>query len=54
MLGKWMLLTNTDGVLDGLRGQLKEHVASGLKELRTQVWEGEGWSLRGVEVVHLV
>lgn len=48
------LLRNTDGVLEGLRGQLKEHVASGLKELRTQVRANKGGSVRDVEVVHLV
>ena len=48
------LLRNTDGVLEGLRRQLKEHVASGLKELRTQVCANKGGSLRGVEVIHLV
>ena len=31
------LLQQTDGVLEGLREQLRAHVAAGLKELRTQV-----------------
>lgn len=32
-----VLLAQTDSVLDGLREQLKDHVAAGVRELRTQV-----------------
>jgi hypothetical protein len=37
------LLKQTDSVLEGLREQLRDHVAAGVKELRAQV----GWEERG-------